>query len=149
MKPGGGSNRRGRSRAGGAASAVPVAVILVGTVWGFFIHANLRWRFGPLEQLLATPAFHHWHHTNDTVNRDRNYASMLPVLDRLFGTLHLPRHWPEVYGVDKPVGGTMVQQIVRPMLPERPARQEGASAGACTELRPTPSSRSRTAVAAP
>ena len=115
----------GPGSAGGAASAAPIAVILVGTVWGFFIHANLRWRFGPLEQLLASPAFHHWHHTNDTQNRDRNYAAMLPVLDRVFGTLHLPRHWPEVYGVDKPVGGTMVQQIVHPMLPGRRVRQKG------------------------
>lgn len=106
---------------GSAGGALPVLVILAGTVWGFFIHANLRWRFGPLEWVLATPAFHHWHHTNDTENRNRNYAAMLPVLDRVFGTLHLPRHWPAEYGVDKPVGGTMLQQVVGPLLPDRPA----------------------------
>jgi sterol desaturase/sphingolipid hydroxylase (fatty acid hydroxylase superfamily) len=51
---------------------------------------------------------------------------MLPVLDRVFGTLHLPRRWPEVYGVDAPVGGTLVQQIVGPLSPERPVRQDAA-----------------------
>jgi len=38
---------------------VPVLVSLIGIMWGFFIHANLRWRFGPLELLISTPAFHH------------------------------------------------------------------------------------------
>lgn len=117
----------GPGSGGAAASLAPAIVVVVGTVWGFFIHANLRWRLGPLEWLVATPAFHHWHHTNDTENRDRNYAAMLPVLDRVFGTLHLPRHWPEVYGVDAPVGGTLVQQIVGPLVPDRPARQDSAS----------------------
>ena len=55
-------------------------MIALGIVWGFFIHANLRWRLGPLEWLVATPAFHHWHHSrNDHINR--NYASTLPLLD--------------------------------------------------------------------
>lgn len=81
------------------AGLVPVLVVLAGTVWGFFIHANLRWRLGPLEQLIATPAFHHWHHTlND--HTDRNYAAMLPWLDRLFGTFYLPpKEWPANYGI--------------------------------------------------
>ena len=87
---------------------------------------TVRWRLGPLEWLLATPAFHHWHHTNGTENRDRNYAAMLPVLDRTFGTLHLPRHWPEVYGVDTAVGGTLVQQIVGPLAPDRLVRRDAA-----------------------
>jgi hypothetical protein len=34
---------------GAAVTLVPFLVALIGTVWGFFIHANLRWRFGPLE----------------------------------------------------------------------------------------------------
>ena len=58
-------------------SAVPAIVVIVGTVWGFFIHANLSWRFGPLEWLLASPAFHHWHHVQSgPINR--NYSAMLP-----------------------------------------------------------------------
>ena len=84
------------------ASLIPALVLIVGSMWGFFIHANVRWRFGPLEWIVATPAFHHWHHTLDgPINR--NYASMLPWLDRLFGTHHLPRDaWPSEYGVIPP-----------------------------------------------
>ncbi len=69
-----------------AGNLVGVAIVLIGTVWGFFIHANLRWRLGPLEWLVSTPAFHHWHHTRSEF-RDRNYAALMPWVDRLFGQL--------------------------------------------------------------
>jgi len=105
---------------------LPLIVTLVGTVWTFFVHANLNWRFGPLEWLVATPAFHHWHHTNDEY-RDHNYAALLPVIDRLFGTHHLPNHWPPVYGVDEPVAPTFIGQMLDP-LSAPAARPQRASA---------------------
>jgi sterol desaturase/sphingolipid hydroxylase (fatty acid hydroxylase superfamily) len=80
-------------------AATPVVLILVAAVWGFFIHANLRVRLGPLEWLIATPAFHHWHHSRSE-HLNRNFAATLPLLDKLFGTLHLPPHWPSGYGID-------------------------------------------------
>jgi hypothetical protein len=43
--------------------AIAMGVILAGLVWEYFVHANLRWRLGPLEWIIATPGFHHWHHT--------------------------------------------------------------------------------------
>lgn len=99
---------------------VPLLILFVTTAWGFFIHANLRWRYGPLEELVATPAFHHWHHTNDTENRDRNFAATLPVLDRIFGTMHLPRRaWPSVYGVDAKIATSLHGQILDPLTPGR------------------------------
>jgi sterol desaturase/sphingolipid hydroxylase (fatty acid hydroxylase superfamily) len=84
--------------ASGAPDLVPLLVTLFGVLWGFFVHANLRWRFGPLEHLVATPAFHHWHHTRHE-HVDRNFAALFPFVDRAFGTLHLPREWPREYGV--------------------------------------------------
>jgi sterol desaturase/sphingolipid hydroxylase (fatty acid hydroxylase superfamily) len=97
----------------------PVLVVLVGTLWGFFIHANLRWRFAWLEWLIATPAFHRWHHTNDK-HRDRNYASMLPWMDWLFGTLHLPRRaWPPSYGIDAAMSPSLGDQLLRPLAGSR------------------------------
>jgi len=57
---------------------IATLIVLFFTVWGFFIHADVRWRFGPLEWLISTPGFHHWHHTHDEM-RDHNYASMLPA----------------------------------------------------------------------
>jgi sterol desaturase/sphingolipid hydroxylase (fatty acid hydroxylase superfamily) len=105
--------------------SVSLSVILIGTLWGFFIHANLNWRLGPLEWLVSTPAFHHWHHTyEEPINK--NYASMLPWIDRLFGTWHMPKaQWPSKYGIDVPVPRTVTGQLVRPLMP--PPRETGTS----------------------
>ena len=98
-------------------SLVPVIVTLIGTVWGFFIHANVRWRFGPLEWLISSPAFHHWHHTRSgPINH--NYASTLPWLDRIFGTHYLPRNeLPTSYGLDAPMPDHLVDQLFYPLSP--------------------------------
>jgi sterol desaturase/sphingolipid hydroxylase (fatty acid hydroxylase superfamily) len=100
-------------------SLVPVIATLITTTWGFFIHANLRFRFGPLEWLISTPAFHHWHHTlSGPINR--NYASTLPWLDRIFGTHHLPKEWPTAYGTVDKLPDSLTDQLFYPL--QRPAR---------------------------
>jgi sterol desaturase/sphingolipid hydroxylase (fatty acid hydroxylase superfamily) len=105
-----------------AGSSAPALLLVLGTFWGFFIHANLRWRLGPLEWLLTTPAFHHWHHSRHE-HIDRNYASTLPFLDRLFGTHYLPRHWPARYGTDTPHADSLAGQLLDPLIaPGRQAR---------------------------
>jgi sterol desaturase/sphingolipid hydroxylase (fatty acid hydroxylase superfamily) len=98
---------------------VPVLIVLVATTWGFFIHSNLRWRLGPLEWLIATPAFHHWHHTLHD-HRDHNFASMLPWIDRIFGTHYLPKLWPSAYGIDAELPGTLSGQLAYPSRPQPP-----------------------------
>jgi sterol desaturase/sphingolipid hydroxylase (fatty acid hydroxylase superfamily) len=95
---------------------VPLLVIVTGIAWGFFIHSNLKWRLGPLEWLVSTPAFHHWHHTFDEP-LNRNFASMLPWVDRIFGTYYQPRHWPARYGTESPVPPTFTAQLLDPLLP--------------------------------
>ncbi|UAK24799.1 sterol desaturase family protein [Sphingomonas nostoxanthinifaciens] len=87
-------------RGAGADNLPAILFTIAGTIWGFLLHANIRWTPRWLEPLLATPRFHHWHHVKSGPI-DRNYASMLPVMDRMFGTLHMPttRAWPEDYGV--------------------------------------------------
>jgi hypothetical protein len=85
---------------------IPILYTVLATIWSFFVHANLGLRFGWLEDFIATPAFHHWHHAaDDEVAANRNYAPMFPWLDRLFGTLWLPSvRWPERYGLPSPLG---------------------------------------------
>jgi sterol desaturase/sphingolipid hydroxylase (fatty acid hydroxylase superfamily) len=104
----------------GGASLVPVGVVLLGMVWGFFVHANVRWRLGPLEWLIATPAFHHWHHSQEgpaDVNMNKNYAALWPWIDRLFGTLYLPKDkQPAHYGIDEPMPTSFYDQLVEPYL---------------------------------
>jgi sterol desaturase/sphingolipid hydroxylase (fatty acid hydroxylase superfamily) len=114
---------------GSVASATPFALVVIGVGWGFFIHSNLKWRFGWLEWLVSTPAFHHWHHTNDQ-NRDKNFAPLFPVIDWMFGTLYLPkRAWPTEYGIDAPISPGMFGQLIDPILPamERAPRPVSAA----------------------
>lgn len=101
--------------------------MLVITVWGFFIHSNIRWRLGPLEWLISTPGFHHWHHTR-AEPRDRNYASMLPWMDRLFGTYYLPRkQWPSAYGIEAKLPNSLAGQLMHPFRePAQPTLPEPA-----------------------
>ena len=118
------------SPAHGSASLIPILIILAGTMLGFFIHANVRWRFGPLEWLIATPAFHHWHHTNDNPDLlNKNYSPMLPWVDRLFGTLYLPSdRQPLRYGIDQPMPPSLMAQLIDPFLPRRRSGQLAAAA---------------------
>jgi len=106
----------------GEAAMVPVYITLFGTIWAFFVHANVRWRFGPLEELIATPHFHHWHHTNDE-HRDHNYAALFPWVDRLFGTHHSPKHWPPSYGVDEPPPADFTGALLHPFAPSASRRE--------------------------
>ncbi len=102
---------------------VPLLVTLVGSMWGYLIHANVRWRLGWLSQVLSTPAFHHWHHQylDGDNHRHGNFAPFLPLLDRLFGTYRAPKGaWPQRYGTDEPALPTMLDQLLAPFMPPRP-----------------------------
>jgi len=104
--------------AGESTDLAPLIFVIVGRIWGFFIHANLNWRFGWLERMISTPAFHHWHHTRSD-HVDRNYSTLLPIMDIVFGTYYLPRHLPEDYGVRDPIAADMTGQLLDPFGPPK------------------------------
>lgn len=62
------------------------ALIVLRRMYTAFLHSNVRLGLGPLSHLLATPAFHHAHHSHDPRLFNANYASTFPLIDRLFGT---------------------------------------------------------------
>ena len=96
-------------------------------VWAGFqaglVHSNFGLEFGPLKHLVATPLFHHWHHGSEKEAIDINYAAHLPVIDRLFGTYHMPTdRWPQQYGVaGDPLPRGMWQQFLYPFRRREPA----------------------------
>jgi sterol desaturase/sphingolipid hydroxylase (fatty acid hydroxylase superfamily) len=96
---------------------VPILYTLFGTVWSFIIHANVNWRFGLLEKIVATPAFHHWHHTNDGAEYiNKNYAAIFPWMDKIFGTFYLPsKRWPIEYGIEDPIEPSFTGQLLQPL----------------------------------
>ncbi|TRW15350.1 sterol desaturase family protein [Glacieibacterium frigidum] len=109
----------GLGSAGAAGSILPAVIAIIGTLAAFFVHANVRWRLGPIEQLVATPAFHHWHHTR-TDHINRNYAATFPWIDRLFGSFYLPAHWPDAYGIPEPLSPTLSGQLLAPFTRSEP-----------------------------
>ncbi len=109
--------------------SVVAIVTIAGTFWSFFIHSNIRLRLGPLEWLISTPAFHHWHHTNDE-NHNRNFASIFPAIDWIFGTSWLPNYWPPVYGIDAKTSSSLTGQFLEPLL----GNTQEASAVATTAM---------------
>jgi len=55
-------------------------------VYQFWIHTEAINRLGPLEWVLNTPSHHRVHHATNPKYLDANYAGVLIIWDRLFGT---------------------------------------------------------------
>jgi sterol desaturase/sphingolipid hydroxylase (fatty acid hydroxylase superfamily) len=70
------------------------------TLYAIMLHANVDWSFGPLRSVIASPAYHRWHHAAEEQALDKNFAGLFPLYDRLFGTYYLPRERkPQRFGV--------------------------------------------------
>jgi sterol desaturase/sphingolipid hydroxylase (fatty acid hydroxylase superfamily) len=106
----------------GMGSIVPALIAITGMLWGFFVHANLRFRYGPVERLIGTPPFHRWHHAVKPAYQ--NFAALFPWVDLLFGTYYSPKNEaPEAYGIDSVMPAELSAQLLDPFLgPVKPAR---------------------------
>jgi lathosterol oxidase len=93
-----------------------IAYVFIVAAQATFIHANVRWEFRALRSIIATPAFHHWHHSAERAAIDKNFAVHTPVWDRLFRTYYLPDRWPGSYGVcgRRDVPSRWITQFVYP-----------------------------------
>jgi sterol desaturase/sphingolipid hydroxylase (fatty acid hydroxylase superfamily) len=90
-----------------------------------FLHSNIRFRLGPLRWVLASPEFHHWHHSKEYQARDRNFAGQLPFLDALFGTGYMPRGvQPMSFGIDEPMRQNYLSQLALPFRPTATAASQ-------------------------
>ena len=98
-----------------ASHALIVVLLALNTV---FVHANLRVELGPLRHLIATPRFHHRHH--DAHASPRNFASLLPILDRVFGTYSDTR--ARSFGLAEPHPEGFLGLLLSPL--RRPARSD-------------------------
>jgi alkylglycerol monooxygenase len=83
--------------------AMFLTAITVNTLYQFWIHTRAIGRLGPLEWVLNTPSHHRVHHGSNPKYIDKNYAGILVIWDRLFGTFQGEEEEP-VYGLVKPLG---------------------------------------------
>lgn len=80
------------------------------------IHANVRWTYGPIGHLFASPAFHRWHHTVEKEGEGKNFAGIFSLYDWIFGTFYLPKQQPRNFGlIDQPMTERFMGQMTYPM----------------------------------
>lgn len=72
-------------------------------IYQFWIHTKLIDRLGPLEYVLNTPSHHRVHHGVNESYLDRNYAGVLIIWDRIFGSFAEETEEPR-YGITKSLG---------------------------------------------
>lgn len=71
-------------------------------LYQFWIHTQVIGKLGPLEWVLNTPSHHRVHHGVNPEYLDKNYAGILIIWDRIFGTFEKEQA-PVVYGTVKPI----------------------------------------------
>jgi len=81
-----------------------VAVVAINLAFQFFVHTEAVGRLGWLELLFNTPSHHRVHHARNPKYIDRNFAGVLIVWDKLFGTfVEEEPAVPREYGIVKPI----------------------------------------------
>ena len=71
-------------------------------IYQFWIHTRFVKRMGFLEHILNTPSHHRVHHGVNNPYLDKNYAGVLIIWDRLFGSF-IPETEEPRYGIIKPI----------------------------------------------
>ncbi|MGI2258965.1 sterol desaturase family protein [Shewanella sp. GXUN23E] len=76
--------------------------VLLNLALQFVIHTQWIKDFGPFDLIFNSPSHHRVHHGRNPQYIDRNYAGVLIIWDRLFGTF-VPEVEAVDYGITKPV----------------------------------------------
>ncbi len=81
-------------------------VFIISTITLFYTflgHSNFHLTFGWFNRILASPQLHHWHHDENTYNK--NFSGIFSIFDWAFGTLHLPQadQYPQRYGIRRKI----------------------------------------------
>ncbi|EJK2114398.1 sterol desaturase family protein [Vibrio navarrensis] len=77
-------------------------VVLFNLGLQFFVHTQWVKSLGPLEYVFNTPSHHRVHHGVNARYIDKNYAGVLIIWDKLFGTFE-PESETVRFGISKPV----------------------------------------------
>jgi len=80
-----------------AKTLAPYALFLA--IYPILLHANLSWTYGPFKYVIASPAYHRWHHAAEQNALFRNYSGLFPFVDMIFGTAYFPTRKPVAYGL--------------------------------------------------
>jgi hypothetical protein len=123
---------------------IPPDMLLIVSLIHFFpdtcAHLNVRFPMGRMITVLNSPQWHRIHHSVMPEHRDKNFASLLPLWDVLFGTAWIPK--PDEYpatGFDPPVRVSVIAGVIWPFRHLRwPKTQSHLATLAVANDRPAP-----------
>ena len=99
----------------GFSPAVVIAYAVVYQWHSVLLHSNVAVSLGPLERVISTNRFHHWHHAGHPEAYDRNFGAQLVIWDKLFGTVHRPAQpRPDRFGVDDAPKESFIAHLLWP-----------------------------------
>jgi sterol desaturase/sphingolipid hydroxylase (fatty acid hydroxylase superfamily) len=75
----------------GASAELLALQAISDAVIGFFQHANVDIRLGPLNYVFSAAPVHRWHHSRSRAEADHNYGDNFIFWDLVFGTYYRPR----------------------------------------------------------
>jgi sterol desaturase/sphingolipid hydroxylase (fatty acid hydroxylase superfamily) len=88
---------------------------LVRHYYGYFIHADLPWTYGPFGWIFVSPAMHRWHHARELRYAGTNFATVFSVFDRAFGTMFVPGPCTVRLGIEDDMGSGVCAQLIYPL----------------------------------
>ena len=81
-------------------------------------HSNIRWSMGPLNRVIATTHWHHWHHALEPQNK--NFSNLIVIWDTIFGTYYCPKgEWPKEYGITEEIDENWFTHMAHPFRRNR------------------------------
>ncbi|MEQ9506664.1 MAG: sterol desaturase family protein [Hyphomonas sp.] len=96
----------------------------------YYVHSRIDWDHGFLKYVITSPQLHRWHHANVEAAYDKNFATIFPVFDLIWGTYYNPGSSIDVpTGISDEPDNDFVSQLLYPfrawgrMWRERQARR--------------------------
>jgi sterol desaturase/sphingolipid hydroxylase (fatty acid hydroxylase superfamily) len=96
---------------------IPWIVIVGVSTYFSFLHSSTRLNIGLLGYVVGDNRYHRIHHSLEPRHFNRNFATVTPLWDVVFGTAYFPRkdEWPDVGLADAPEPRTLREYLLMPL----------------------------------
>ncbi len=82
---------------------VPPGIIALNGIfrhyYGYYIHGDFPWTYGPLSFLFVSPVMHRWHHVREVEGSGSNFTTVFALIDVVFGTFYMPKRDVPALGI--------------------------------------------------
>lgn len=82
--------------------------------YGYFIHADLPWKYGIFRYVFVSPVMHRWHHVRDITYAGKNFSTIFSFFDLAFGTYYVPQRAITKLGIEQDLPTSWLRQVIHP-----------------------------------